>query len=184
MTTARRSKKSAAAERHDSGLTAKLEHVFLAGLGALSNAQQAGAKTFESLVKDGEEFQRQASKKTETLISDVQDSIRNMAGDATGSATGLIDKMRDASSMDKFQGVFDKRVADAMDRMNVPSKNDIDAINRKLNKIIRLLDEPKKPAAKKKTRKAATKKTATRKAATKKTATRKKAAKKTGKTSK
>ncbi len=58
-----------------------------------------------------------------------------------------------------------------MDRLHVPSKNDIDAINKKLNKIIRLLDEQGKPAAKKKaTRKRATKKPATRKkAATRKT---------------
>ena len=57
-----------------------------------------------------------------------------------------------------------------MDRLNVPSKNDIDAINKKLNKIIRLLDEQGKPAAKPKaTRKRTTKKTAAKKKATRKT---------------
>jgi hypothetical protein len=61
-----------------------------------------------------------------------------------------------------------------MDRLNVPSKNDIDAINKKLNKIIRLLEGQGKPASKKKvTRKTAKKKPATRK---------KKVAKKTRKT--
>ncbi len=62
-----------------------------------------------------------------------------------------------------------------MDRLNVPSKNDIDAINKKLNKIIRLLEGQGKPAAKKKV---------TRKAAKKKPAAKKKAAKKTRKTTK
>ena len=56
-----------------------------------------------------------------------------------------------------------------MDRLNVPSKNDINAINKKLNKIIRLLDEQGKPAAKKTTRKRTTKKTATKKKAARKT---------------
>ena len=94
-----------------------------------------------------------------------------MAGDAQSRATGLLDQVRDKSQLNKLQSAFDTRVADAMDRLNVPSKNDIDAINKKLNKIIRLLDEQGKPAAKKKaTRKRAAKKPAARKkAATRKT---------------
>jgi hypothetical protein len=46
-----------------------LEHAFLAGLGALSNAQKKGAKTFDSLVKQGEDFRKKASKKTECLMT-------------------------------------------------------------------------------------------------------------------
>jgi poly(hydroxyalkanoate) granule-associated protein len=157
----------------------QFEHAFMAGLGALSDAQKKGAEHFESLIKEGEKFRKKATSKTETLIDDVQDAIREMTDGAQSRATGLLDQVRDKSQLDKLQSAFDTRVADAMDRLNVPSKNDIDAINRKLNKIIRLLDEPKKPAAKKRP-----KKKTTRKAATKKTATRKKAAKKTGKTSK
>jgi poly(hydroxyalkanoate) granule-associated protein len=149
----------------------QLEHAFLAGLGALSDAQKKGAKRFDSLVKEGEKFRKKATSRTETLIDDVQDAIRDMAGDAQSRAEGLLDQVRDKSQLSKLQSAFDTRVADAMDRLHVPSKNDIDAINKKLNKIIRLLDEQGKPAAKKKaTRKRATKKPATRKkAATRKT---------------
>ena len=145
----------------------QLEHAFLAGLGALSDAQKKGAKRFDSLVKEGEKFRKKATSRTEALIDDVQDAIRDMAGDAQSRAEGLLDQVRDKSQLSKLQSAFDTRVADAMDRLHVPSKNDIDAINKKLNKIIRLLDEQGKPAAKKK---------ATRKRATKKPATRKKAA--------
>ena len=35
----------------------QLEHAFMAGLGALSDAQKKGAKRFESLIKEGEKFQ-------------------------------------------------------------------------------------------------------------------------------
>ena len=149
----------------------QLEHAFLAGLGALSDAQKKGAKRFDSLVKEGEKFRKKATSRTESLIDDVQDAIRDMAGDAQSRAEGLLDQVRDKSQLSKLQSAFDTRVADAMDRLHVPSKNDIDAINKKLNKIIRLLDEQGKPAAKKKaTRKRATKKPATRKkAATRKT---------------
>ncbi len=159
----------------------QLEHAFMAGLGALSDAQKKGAARFDSLVKEGEKFRKKATSRTESLIDDVQDAIRDMAGGAQSRASGLLDQVRDKSQLDKLQSAFDSRVADAMDRLNVPSKNDIDAINKKLNKILRLLEAQGKPAAKKKaTRKPAAKKTVTRK----KTATRKKAAKKTGKTTK
>ena len=148
-------------------ITGQLEHAFMAGLGALSDAQKKGAKTFDALVKEGEKFRKKTTSKTENLIDDVQDAFRDMADDAQSKATGLLDQVRDKSRLDKLQGAFDARVADTMDRLNVPSKNDIDALNRKLNQIIRLLKDQDKPAAKPK---------ATRKKTTKKTATRKKAA--------
>lgn len=127
----------------------QLEHVFLAGLGALSNAQQAGVKTFDALVKQGEDFRDETSKKTESLIDDVQDAIRGMTSDAQSKATGLLDQVRDASNLDKLHDVFDSRVQGALDRLNVPSKKDIDDINKKLNKILRQLDGQEKTTSRK-----------------------------------
>jgi len=133
----------------DKKVTEQLEDAFLAGLGALSNAQKAGEKTFDSLVKQGETFRKKTTKKTESLIDDVQDAIRDMSEDAQSKATGLLDQVRDKSQLKKLNRVFDSRVADAMDRLNVPSKNDVDDINKKLNKILKLLDEKPKTAPKK-----------------------------------
>ena len=153
-------------------ITEQLEHAFLAGLGAFSNAQKAGEKTFDKLVKQGEDFRKKTSKKTESLIDDVQDAIRDMTGDAQSRAEGLLDQVRDKSNISKLPSVFDARVADAMDRLKVPTKKDVDAINRKLNKILKLLEEkPAKasaPAAKKTTKKVA-KKTAAKKTVARKT---------------
>ncbi len=148
----------------------QLESAFMAGLGALSGAQKKGAATFDSLVKEGEKFRKKATSRTESLIDDVQGAIRDMADDAQSKATGLLDQVRGKSRLDKLQSAFDTRVADAMDRLNVPSKNDIDTINKKLNKILKLLEDQGKPAAKK---------TTTRKPTTRKTATKKKVATKT-----
>ena len=153
-------KKESKAKQTVNEITEQLDNVFLAGLGAFANAQKMGTETFESLVKDGEKFRKEASKKTEKLIDDVQDSVREMRDDAEERAEGLLDRVRDRSKLNKLQSAFDKRVADAMDRMNVPSKNDIDKINKKLDKILRSMEpKTKKPAA----RKAPAKKAATRK---------------------
>lgn len=164
MTDRKTDSKQQAGKSRAAEFTAPFEHVFLAGLGALSNARKFGAQTFETLVHEGEVFRKDASAKTEDLIEDIQTSIRSMAGDAQSKATGLIDQMRDRSQLEKLQGVFDARVADAMDRMGVPSKNDIDLLNKKLDKI--LLAVTKKPARKA----SAAKKAPARKKAVKKTA--------------
>ena len=126
--------------------TQPFENIFLAGLGALANAQKMGSETFDSLVKDGRKFRAKASKKTDALMDDMQSNIREMGEDAQERAEGLFDRIRDNSRFDKFQNVFDKRVADTMDRLNVPSKNDIDKINKKLNKILRTLESQDKSA--------------------------------------
>ncbi len=179
----------------DKKVAEQLEHAFLAGLGAWSNAQKAGEKTFDTLVKQGEQFRKRTTKRTESLIDSVQDAIRDMTDDAQSKATGLIDQVRDNSKLSKLQSAFDTRVADAMDRMNVPSKNDIDKINRKLNKILKALDKKpkakaaaKKPAAKKAkpakkvARKATAKKAPAKKAPVKKATARKVSNKKVGTT--
>ncbi len=183
MANAKRKTKQKDGEKFAGEVADQLEHVFLAGLGALSNAQKKGAKTFETLVKQGETFRKKTSKKTETLIDDVQDAIRDMTDDAQDRASGLLNQVRGKTKLKKLQGAFDSRVAGAMDRMHVPSKNDVDAINSKLNKILRLLDD--KPKAKKAvarkttTKKAAVKKAAPKKAAPKKAPVRKTSTKKT-----
>ena len=167
-------KKESKAKQRVSEITEQLDNVFLAGLGAFANAQKMGSETFESLVKDGEKFRKEASKKTEKLIDDVQDSVREMRDDAEERAEGLLDRVRDRSKLNKLQSAFDKRVADAMDRMNVPSKNDIDKINRKLDKILKAIEpKAKKPATRKK---AAAKKAPAKKAAAKKAPAARKAA--------
>jgi poly(hydroxyalkanoate) granule-associated protein len=153
----------------DKNVAEQLEDAFLAGLGALSNAQKAGEKTFESLVKQGEQFRKKTTKRTESLINNVQNAIRDMTGDAQSKATGLLDQVRDKSNLSKLQGAFDTRVADAMDRLNVPSKNDIDKINKKLNKIVKLLEEkPQSPARKSAAKKAKPARKAAKKATAKK----------------
>jgi poly(hydroxyalkanoate) granule-associated protein len=167
-------KKESKAKQRVNEFTEQLDNVFLAGLGAFANAQKMGSETFESLVKDGEKFRKEASKKTEKLIDEVQDSVREMRGDAEEKAEGLLDRVRDRSKLTKLQSAFDRRVADAMDRLNVPSKNDIDKINRKLDKILKAIEpKAKKPATRKK---AAAKKAPARKAAAKKAPATKRAA--------
>ena len=180
-------KKRQSKQKDSGGRTAdvaeQLEHAFLAGLGALANTQKAGSKAFETLIKQGESFRKDATDKTESLIDEVQDAIRGMAGEAQTKATGLLDQMRDTPQMDKLQGVFDSRVDSALDRLGVASKHDLDKLNAKLDRLLKSVEKPKraaKPAAAKK-KKAASKKAPAKKAAKPPAGDRKKTAKKASK---
>ncbi len=145
------SSKKKVSDGRTSAVAEQLEHAFLAGLGAMANTQKVGSKAFEALVEQGKSFRKQTSNKTESLIEDVQDAIRGMADDAQSNASGLLHQMRDTPQMEKFQSVFDSRVASALDRIGVASKKDLDALNAKLDKVL-------KPAKKKRTAKKTAKK--------------------------
>lgn len=149
MVAKKRKAKQRDSEKMIDDIREQLEDTFLAGLGAFANAQEAGEKRFEKLVKEGEKFRKSTTKKTESLIDDVQDVIRKMTDDAQSKASDLLDQVRGGPRLDHLSDVFDKRIADAVDRLQMATKKDIDAINRKLNKIEKLLEE-KQPAAVKK----------------------------------
>jgi poly(hydroxyalkanoate) granule-associated protein len=131
-----------------------LENVFLAGLGALSTASEIGAKTFESLVDQGEKYRTKASKKTEQLIEEAQDAVREVSENAQSKASGLFDQVRETSRVDRLQGVFDGRIDDALHRLGVPTRKDVDALNAKLDQLIELVESRQtKPASKAATKK-------------------------------
>ena len=187
-------KQKKAAKKKDSNVSShevaeQLEHAFLAGLGALANTQKAGSKAFDTLVEQGKTFRKATTNKTESLIDEVQGAIRGMADATQTKASGLLDQMRDTPQMEKFQSVFDSRVESALDRLGVASKSDVDALNAKLNRVLKsgakTKSAAKKPATKAKAaaKKVTKKKVAKKKVAKKKVAkkaTKKKVAKKTG----
>ncbi|MDH4056086.1 MAG: phasin family protein [Gammaproteobacteria bacterium] len=157
-------------------LAGQLEHVFLAGLGALANTQKVGSKAFETLVQQGESFRKGATNKSEALIDDVQAAIRGMAHEAQTKATGLLDQMRETPQMERLQSIFDSRVDSALSRIGVASKHDIDELNAKLDKLLKVAGKSE-PATKKKS----AKKKVTKKKAAKKKVSKKKVSKKAAK---
>ena len=143
--------------RTSGDISEHLEQVFLAGLGALSTATEVGAKTFDSLVDQGQSYRDAASKKTEDLIEEVQDAVREVTEGAQTRASGLIDQVRERAGVDRLHDVFDNRVNGALKRLGVPTQREVDNLNTKLDKLIELVEAKEaKPAAKKRTAKKAT----------------------------
>ena len=96
-------------------LKTSFEKVWLAGLGALAQAEKQGDKLFKTLVKKG--------KKYEVLIP--------VAGEAVKGSVKAAQKQAN----DAFQGMeaaFDRQVKAAMKRAGLASKKDIDALKKEI----------------------------------------------------
>ena len=91
------------------------DKVWLAGLGALAQAEKQGGRFFKTLVKKG--------KKYEELIPVAGDAVKDSVKAARKQAN------------DAFQGMeaaFDRQVKAAMKRAGVASKKDVDALKKEI----------------------------------------------------
>ncbi len=143
----------------------RVDRFFLAGLGIVANVRKAGTVTYDGLVKDGEKFRKETAKRAEKMMDRVEDSIKDAGDEAEERVEGFVTKIRRSPELGKIEKAFDKGVADTMDWLNVPSKNDVDMLNKKLNRILRVIDAKEKKATPKKAP-VARKKTAVAKART------------------
>ena len=142
------------------------QQIWQAGLGAFNKAQAEGTKAFEALVKEGVTFQRKTQSAAEEKISEATSKMSSMATDISSKASG---------QWDKLEGIFEDRVAKALNKLGVPSAKDVNALIARiddLNKSVQKLSakgvppkaasKPASPAAPKKAVKTAVKPAAKR----------------------
>ena len=148
-------------------------HIWLAGLGAFSKAQEEGSKVFEALVKEGTGLQKKFRNFADSQVSDVTNEVSGKITEATSKAAG---------AWDRLETVFEDRVGRAVGRLGVPNKADITKLTTRVEELTRMVQKlsagkasvsakaapAAKPAAvKPMTRKSAAKKPAARKATAK-----------------
>lgn len=148
-----RSRKSGAAKELADAVFDSSHHIWLAGLGAFSRAQQEGMKMFESLVRQGERLQ-----------SRTRQAAAETAAAARGAASA---KAREVQQMaggtwDKLEQVFEDRVARALAKLGVYTQNDVqrlaervDELSEAVNRLIKTSREgtrATRPAASKRKR--------------------------------
>lgn len=149
----------AQAERLGKSITESAQQIWLAGMGAFNRAQAEGGKLFESLVRDGLSLEQTARKFAGHRADVVRDVMEGRVGQA---------KERAADTWDKLEKVFEDRVQRAQVKLGVPSREDLNALAERVERLTAELRKSNgKVAAKPATKPAA--KTATKPAA--KTAT-------------
>lgn len=90
--------------------------IWLAGLGAMAQAQAQGSKAIESLVNDGLSFQRKSQEEAQQRFQEATERFASMAQGLGQQASGRIDKL---------EHVFEERVARALHRLGMPTLQDI-----------------------------------------------------------
>jgi poly(hydroxyalkanoate) granule-associated protein len=106
MTT--RKKKS---EKVVDDLRASAHKIWLAGLGAVSLAEEEGSRTFKNLVSRGQTLEERGKKSVS--------SLRTKAGDA----------------WDSLEEGFEARMVKTLRRLGVPTRDDLERVSRRLDRL-------------------------------------------------
>jgi len=128
------------------------QQIWLAGLGAFAKMQQEGSKAFEALVKDGAGVQKKTQQAAEETLAQAQ---ARMAGFASEFGT------KAAGGWGKLENIFEDRVARALEKLGVPSADEVAALRARVEaleaqlKAQRGTAAPRKTAARKKAAEAA-----------------------------
>ena len=113
--------------------------IWLAGLGAMAQAQAQGSKAFESLVSDGLAFQHKSQEEARQRFQEATERFANMAQGLGQQASGRIDKL---------EHVFEERVARALHRLGMPTLQDMADLQARVADLEARLSTASKPAAK------------------------------------
>lgn len=122
------------------------QKIWLAGIGALATAEEEGSKLFNSLVKKGQTYEAQGQQR----VGEVRARVEQVVGKAEGS----IEKLGDA---------LDEKVAAAIKRLGVPSRDEIAQLTKSVEELTVKVDSlkatPQQPKAKAAPKKAKSKTT-------------------------
>ena len=99
--------------------------IWLAGLGAYAKAEEEGSKLFDNLVHDGEVIESKTRNYIDKSLNVAKDKVDEVKAKATG-------------SWNKVEKAFDHRVSNALSRLNIPTRRDVDSL---VERIAELNDE-------------------------------------------
>ncbi|MEO8001885.1 MAG: phasin family protein [Arenimonas sp.] len=130
----------AQAEHMSKSIVDSAQQIWMAGMGAFNRAQGEGSKLFEALVKEGMNIEQHTRKLAGGKVEAVRDAVENRVGVARERAT---------DTWDRLEKVFEERVQRALNRLGVPSREDLSDLTSRVNGLTDLLrKQGAKPAAK------------------------------------
>ena len=96
--------------------------IWLAGLGAFAKVGEEGGKLFETLIKEGEKVEKKARDTASVTLEEVQEK----AGETRGKV---------ADTWDKVEQLFEDRLARVLNRMGVPSHDELQALTQRVDEL-------------------------------------------------
>ncbi|MBK1851979.1 MULTISPECIES: phasin family protein [unclassified Marinobacter] len=111
---------------NDPQLAAKIKgsarQIWLAGLGAYTKAEEDTGRFFDRLVQEGEQLENKTRGVVEKQIRSVEDRVEGVRERATG-------------TWDRLEHLFDERVSGALRRLGIHRREDIEALEQRINAL-------------------------------------------------
>jgi poly(hydroxyalkanoate) granule-associated protein len=117
--------------------------IWLAGLGALAVTEEEGSKLFKNLVQQGERYEAEGKQRLKAAKRDAVD-----AGARAGKlAEETAERARRAAegAWEQLGGAFDEKLAKALHRIGVPTRDEINALSRRIEELTRAVDRARGP---------------------------------------
>ena len=96
--------------------------IWLAGLGAYAKTQEEGEKLFQSLIKEGEKVEKQAKKVAEARVEEARGKVVEFRGKAN-------------QQFDRLEELFQERVAQVLNRIGIPTQEDIQELAKRVEAL-------------------------------------------------
>lgn len=130
----------ARAEHLSRSLVESAQQIWMAGVGAFTRAQGEGSKLFEALVKEGMSIEQTTRKLATGKVDAVRDAVEDRVG---------VVRERASDTWDRLEKVFEERVQRALNRLGVPSREDLADLTARVESLTGELRKlGKAPAAK------------------------------------
>jgi len=102
------------------------QQIWLAGMGAFAKAQAEGGKAFDTLIKEGANLQRKTQSAAEGKLGEVASKMTGMASEV---------QARAGQQWDKLENIFEERTAKALQKLGVPSAQDVAALSARIDEL-------------------------------------------------
>ncbi|PRA58454.1 MULTISPECIES: phasin family protein [Pseudomonas] len=108
--------------------------IWLAGLGAYAKVGQEGSEYVQELIKSGQAVEKKGKKVVGEQLEAANTQIDNVKGEVVSL------RERVEVQFDKVERAFDTRVANALNRVGIASKHDVETLSAKLDGLTALLE--------------------------------------------
>jgi len=105
--------------------------IWLAGLGAYAKAGKEGVGYIKGLVSEGAGVEQKGKKLVTVQVEAANSQLDSVKQTVSNNVTSVKSKVE--VQIDKLEKLFDRRVASALNRFGIPSRQDVDALSAKLD---------------------------------------------------
>lgn len=126
----RKKRRSAGGSMTQEKLLQAAHEVWLAGMGAVAQAQRDGPKLFEQLLRDGAHVYA-------TTRSTAEQALQGAVGRIQASVGPRVEQARAQAgeALDALEKIFQTRVHRALSQIGVPSSDEIAALSRRVDRL-------------------------------------------------